>query len=235
MLRIFIVDKNSSEVKMSSNFLTVNQRTCPGSITYTQTTCETIPNAVWIPQQGASDPTVQGECICCSLDGTAYVNSTATSSANACLSCGSNPACGSQGGYCGSNTNPNCTQNSTTGQWSIQCSAGTTCGNGCTGNCGIGEYFLFQTCQESNGTYSCSFSFSQWKSWVVWGIILLIILGIILLFVHLSNVNKEKKTEVTHIVATPTPGSGTVVTTQTTQAGNIPTRGSTQGIAGQSS
>lgn len=161
-------------------------RECPGNPT-TRNTCEKIPNAFWFSSPSAVtaiDQNTKGQCICCVTDGTAYVDSSATSAKTVCKTCGSDVGCGGQNGFCKEQGNPNCQQDPKTLKWSIVCPSNVSCGQGCSGSCGGVEWFAFQMCSQDNNTgkYSCSFSLAQWKSWLVYGAALFVIIAVILIF-----------------------------------------------------
>ena len=161
-------------------FLPVNplSQTCPSSTT-TPSGCASNPNSIWVPSNSSLLGTSQGQCVCCSTDGTSYVNKSATSTADACKSCGTNAKCGDGNGYCAEPGNPNCVQDPTTKKWFIRCPS-----NSCNGSCGVGEWIAFQSCIFTNGCATCQFDIGQWKSWLFYGLVFLciIIIAIIIGF-----------------------------------------------------
>lgn len=159
---------------MSTPSTPPNQQPCPSNTT-DEANCNAIPNALW-----AGTTQTDGTCNCCLTDGSTYVNTSETGTgSNPCQLCPSNAMCGDQDGYCNGSTgqsNVPCVQDPTTLTWSANCSATTTCGGQCSGNCGLGEWFAFQTCTNQSGTYGCGSSIGQWKSWLTYGLILLFLI-----------------------------------------------------------
>jgi len=171
-----------------------------------KTVCQSNPNSKWFA--GATGAT-GGTCVCCNTDGRAYVDPNATSPATACKGCEVNAKCGSHNGYCAELNNPNCKQDPTTKKWSIKCPSGAPCGNGCSGSCGAGEWYAFQSCfKKNNGDYGCDFTFGQWKSWIFYLAILVFLGLLIFLLVMLFRGKPEKKSELaeplTEVVPQPT-------------------------------
>ena len=159
-----------------------NQQTCPSN-TNDQANCNQTPNAVW-----AGTSSTMGTCNCCLTDGTTFVNTAQTTTgANPCQLCASTAMCGDQNGYCNGSTGQAgvpCIQDGTTFTWSPNCGATTLCGGQCSGSCGIGEWFAFQTCNKDTGNFACTFSWAQYKSWLVYGgILFLLILVFLIIFV----------------------------------------------------
>lgn len=167
----------SSENKMTSPPFAPTSP-CTGA-TGTQAGCLNSPNTTWI-----GTPT-SGTCFCCRTDGTTYANVGATGVSSACIFCASNPACGSGNGFCKSSS-PSCVQDATTKKYS--CAAGATCGNGCSGSCGLGEWFAFQACnQSSDGSPSCGGDIGQWKSWLTYGLIILFVILFIIFIIYITR------------------------------------------------
>ncbi len=152
--------------------------TCPATAT-TQTACNQIPNATWIPSGSGGS----GVCHCCKQDGTAYVDS--NDQTVPCKACAGNAThCGDNSGFCNGSTGSMkvpCVQNSNTKRWAAQC--GTTCEGPCGGSCGASEWFAFSKCvrNTSTGYNQCGFSISQWKSWLFYGLIFLLVLLFIII------------------------------------------------------
>lgn len=168
------------------------QTNCPANAN-TATTCNVIPNALWIPASAGC--TSVGTCNCCLTDGTVYVNpSDSTPGSNPCNPCPSNATCGQQDGFCNgttNNSNATCIQNQNTLMWSADCSnAG--CGGLCSGSCGAGEWFAFQSCQQTTGPNACSFDVMQYKSWLVYGSLVLVIFIILILYFFLWRTPQQK-------------------------------------------
>lgn len=158
-----------------------NRGVCP-SDTDNKTKCNQVPNAVWVP--AVSGSVTEGVCYCCKTDGSSYVNtSSITPESDPCMMCPSNAVCGDQDGFCKGDTgNPmaSCVQDSGTLLWSADCSNVKKCGGLCSGNCGLGEWFLFQSCRGEDDKYNCVFDVGQWRSWLVYGVIFFIFLVILI-------------------------------------------------------
>jgi len=156
--------------------------TCAG-ITNQQDCNEQI-NSVWIPKD--SKDLTKGTCVCCATDGSAYANTAATDPKDACLSCQS-LSCGGGNGFCKGDTGnktATCVQDQSKKTFSTDCSTSTVCGGNCSGACGIGEWFLFQKCINENKTeFKCQTSFTQYKSYVTYAVLLLFLALLIYLII----------------------------------------------------
>lgn len=132
-------------------------------VTCSDPTCTNNPN---------SGIDADGKCHCCATDGTAYWDSTSKT----CKPCDGS-TCGGNGGYC-RGTDADCGQDSSTKKWrQTKSPMQPTC------NCGWSEYLTFSKCQDGK----CSFSLSQWKTWLLYLTIFIGFILIVLLIVAVAR------------------------------------------------
>lgn len=152
--------------------------------------CLNRPNASW--------DSTNSKCHCCATDGNYYTNS-ATPTAP-CTSCKNKP-CGDPKFCKGTlvNSNAICEEDLKTKEWKTVCRNNATCGGECNGACGSREWYAFSQCNLVDGVYTCTTSFSQWKSWLTYLLILLflIILGVIIYY-WAKNAAKNLTTSVAY-------------------------------------
>lgn len=175
-LRIFFTDNIFARNEIMEK--STNEIPCPNN-PVTNLECNE-PNSIWIPDN--PEVPVTGSCHCCPRDGTYYIDP--NDKINPCKPCG-NTICGNHDGYCKGttgSTNIKCIQNPNTFKWTADCSQTSSCQGLCVGECGWGEWFLFQICQTNtnSGGFVCQFSWNQWKSWLTWILIIALILIIII-------------------------------------------------------
>ena len=149
------------------------------------TACNQNPNSIWIPSADGRS----GVCHCCRQDGTAYLDQNEATAP--CKACTQNTThCGDNGGFCkGGTGNPNipCVQNPTTKRWAPQCTG--ICAGTCPGACGLSEWVAFSRCGINTTTRNnqCRASISQWKSWLVYGLIFLFLILLIIIVVVVTR------------------------------------------------
>ena len=161
--------------------------------------CSKRPNAVWDP--------VNSVCHCCANDGSYYVDTTKTSAP--CTAC-KDKTCGNPK-YCKGtlvNANAICEENLTTKVWSVVCRDNGNCGGECSGACGSREWYAFSQCNLLDGVYTCTTSFSQWKSWLFYILIILFIIILCLLIYYTTK--SWAKSAVTSVAFAQTPTGGLI-------------------------
>lgn len=133
-------------------------------VTCSDPTCTNNPN---------SGTGADGKCYCCATDGSAYWDSTSKT----CKPC-TGSTCGGNGGYC-RGSEANCKQDTTTKKWSLSKSPTepTSC------NCGWGEYLTFSKCEDGK----CSFSLTQWRTWLFYLTLLIGFILIVLMIVAVAR------------------------------------------------
>ena len=162
---------------------------CPSGVQGSPTGCQGVPNAFW-------DGTT---CHCCGTQGTTFVGP------QGCQACATDSKCGDGLGYC-SGTVPQgarCIQDPNTRKWTVDCGTqGTVCEGPCHGPCGWGEWFTFSECRGTTSGNTCEASISQWKSWLFYGVIIVLLLILVIVLATIGKPSKTTKITSTNVTTT---------------------------------